>query len=188
MAKAKSGALNLPLMIVAFLAMGGFLYWLSVTSEPTEFAVAEENRTADLPTATSVSPVEFSEGPAGYVGERIRIPNVAVRDLTGLNLIWFHLANEEETPYLVRIDRRFVADDLQVLRDDVISLAGTVHAMSDSVLTAWEDLGIFTAEGQRGLVQAQESFIEADQIDLHTTREPAEEPGDGDEADPGDEG
>lgn len=191
MAKAKqSGALNIPLMIVAFLAIGGFLYWLNITSEPTELAVAEENRAANLPQAAPVSPVEFAEGPEQYEGERIRIPNIAIRDIMGLNLLWFHLADEEETPYLVRVDRRFVDEDIQVLRDDVISLSGTVHAMSDSVITAWEDLALFTEEGQRAVVEAQATFIEADQIDLHTARqqEGPEDPGDGDEADPGEQG
>ena len=34
--------LSLPLMVVAFLAVGGFLYWLNITAQPTEVAVAEE--------------------------------------------------------------------------------------------------------------------------------------------------
>lgn len=166
----KSGALNLPLMIVAFLAIGGFLYWLSVVSEPTDVAVAEEDPRAALAVAVPVSPVQFAEDPGRYVGERVRIPNVRVSAIMGMELFWFNLANEEETPYLVQMDREWIDSQVQILPDDVLTLTGTVHAMSDSVLEAMERAGAFTEEGQRGLVDAVETFIAADELELHSER------------------
>lgn len=174
-----SGKLNAPLMILAFLAIGGFLYWLNVTSEPTEIAVAEEDPRAALPQAEAVSPVQFADDPGAYLEARVRLPNIRVANLMGTEAFWFNLADEAETPYLVRLDREWIEAEMQILPDDVITLTGTVHAMSDSVIRAWEDLGVFTQEGQRGLVDGLDTFIDADQVEIHTARQ--EEPEDEEE-------
>jgi hypothetical protein len=164
----KSGAFNLPLMILAFLMIAGFLYWLNIASEPTEFAVAEENVT-DLGDYTGVSLVEFGDGPEAYMDQRIRIPNVRVTDIMGIHLFWFDLpvAEDASEPFLVRMDRQRIDDEIQVLGDDVVTLTGTVRAMSDSVITAWEELGIFTQEGQRAEAEAQTTFLDLDSVEIH---------------------
>jgi len=178
----KSGAFNLPLMILSFVAIVGFLYWLSIASEPTELAVAEENGEAELGAYRGVSLVELGDGPEAFLDERVRLPNVRVTEIMGTHLFWFDLPREEDEvhPYLVRVDRTRVADDLQVLPEDVITLTGTVRAMSDSVVTAWEELGVFTDQGQRGRVEAESTFIDLDQVEIHTD-EPQDDPGSGNE-------
>ena len=43
--RSKRGAaesMTLPLMLLSFVMIGGFLYWLSVTAEPTQVAIVEE--------------------------------------------------------------------------------------------------------------------------------------------------
>ncbi len=182
----KSGSLHVPLMVLAFLAMGGFLYWLSIASEPTQFVVAEENGQAQLEPATSVSLVAFGDGPEEYAGERVRIPNVRVVQLLGPHMFWFDLPVEEDEtePFLVRVNRNFVDEDMQILGEDVITVTGTVGMMSDSVITAWEGAGVFTEEGQRGEVEAVSVFLDADEVQIHTADvEPEEDeedpPGDG---------
>lgn len=172
----RSGALNLPLMILAFLAIVGFLYWLNIASEPTEFAVAEENAEVDLGEYTGVSLVELGDGPELFLDERIRLPNVQVTEIMGTDLFWFEMPVEEESePFLVRVDRTRVAADLQVLPEDVVTITGTVRAMSDSVITAWEELGVFTGQGQRTEAEAQSVFIDMDAVEIHTAA-PEEDP------------
>lgn len=179
----KSGSLHVPLMILAFLAMGGFLYWLNIASEPTEFVVAEENDLAELGPATSVSLVAFGDGPEEYQGERVRIPNVRVAQLMGPHMFWFDLPVEEDETesFLVRVNRNFVDEDMQILSEDVVTLAGRVGMMSDSVMTAWEEAGVFTEEGQRGEVDAVTVFLDADEIEIHTAgvEEEEEDPPEG---------
>lgn len=179
MAEKKSGTLNLPLMIVAFLAIGGFLYWLNVVSEPTDIAVAEEDPRAALPMPVPASLAQFTEEPERYQGERVRIPNVRVTDIMGTELFWIALADEDESTYLVQMDRDWIERDLQVLPGDVMTLTGTVHAMTEEVVEAMELAGAFTEEGQRGVVEAQESYLVADELEIHSAP-PAEE----DETDP----
>lgn len=178
-----SGKLNAPLMILTFLAIGGFLYWLNVTSEPTEIAMADEDPRAALPSAEAVSAVQFADDPGVYLEARVRLPNIRVANLMGTEAFWFSLADEAETPYLVRLDREWIDADQQILPEDVITLTGTVHAVSDSVIRAWEDLGVFTEEGQRVLVDGLDTFIEADEVEIHSARQ--EDPDD--EEDPADE-
>lgn len=182
----QSGKLSTPLMILTFLAMAGFLYWLNVTSEPTEIAVAEEDPRSELPDAEPISPVQFADDPAEWEGQRVRLPNIRVDALLGTEAFWFNLADDDETPFLVRLNREWIEEEMQILPDDVITLTGTVHAMSDSVITAWEDAGVFGEEGQRETVRELEAFIDADQVEIHSARDEEEDPDE--EPDEADEG
>jgi len=163
----KSGALNLPLMIVAFLTIGGFLYWLSVTSEPTEFTVAEESLDDQLGPALDLTLEQFGENADGYVGARIRLENVEVGNLVGADAFWFSFPQEDVNDYLVRVDRNRVDADLQILPDDRLTVSGTVHAMTDSVIEVWDQWGVFGDEAQRPPVLVLETFLEADSIGIH---------------------
>lgn len=163
----KSGALNFPLMIVAFLAIGGFLYWLSITSEPTEFTVAEESLDDQLGPALDLTLEQFGENADGYVGSRIRITNVEVRNLVGADAFWFAFPQEDVNDYLVRVDRGRVDADLQILPNDRLTVSGTVRAMTDSVIDVWDQWGVFGDDAQRPAVMVLESFLEADSIGIH---------------------
>lgn len=182
----RSGKLSMPLMILSFLAMGGFIWWLSVNAEPTEVAVAEEDPRSELPDPEAVSPVAFADDPASFEGERVRIPNIQVQDLLGTEAFWFNLADDDETPFLVGLNREWIESELQILPGDVITLTGTVHAVSEDLIRSWEDAGVFTEEGQRAEVDALDVVIEADQVEIHSEREEEEETDeDTTEADPG---
>ena len=65
MAGATKGIVNFVAMVLAFLAMGGFLYWLGVTAVPTETAVALEDDTAQAVSlsAFAQNPIMFEGGP-----------------------------------------------------------------------------------------------------------------------------
>jgi hypothetical protein len=163
----KSGALNLPLMIVAFLAIAGFLYWLSITSEPTEFAVAEETLDDQLGPALDLTLEQFGENADGYIGSRIRITDVQVQTLVGADAFWFSFPQEDVNDYLVRVDRTRVDSDIQILPGDRLTVSGTVHPMTDSVIEAWEQWGVLRDEAQRPAVMVLEGFLEADSIGIH---------------------
>ncbi|MEX2529737.1 MAG: hypothetical protein WD960_03105 [Gemmatimonadota bacterium] len=181
----KSGAFSLPLMIVAFLAIAGFLYWLSITSEPTEFAVAEETLDDQFGPALDLTLEQFGENVDGYVDSRIRISDVQVRNLVGADAFWFSFPQEDVNDYLVRVDRSRVASDFQILPDDRLTVSGTVHAMTDSVIDAWEQAGVFQDEGQRPAVLVLESFLQADSIGIHADAGGAAGEEDGEEAEDG---
>lgn len=181
MAAKQSGTLNIPLMILAFLAMAGFLYWLNITSEPTQIAVAEENELdAMLAEATTLSPVALGEDIADYEGELIRVPNIAVTELLGGRAFWFEVATgeDEAQPIFVSFHSQFIDAEFQAMSGDVMTLIGNIRAMSDQVIEAMEGQGVFTEEGQRAQVEAMDYYVEAVHMEIHTA---AAEPDDEDD-------
>jgi hypothetical protein len=190
MASKQSGSFNIPLMILAFLTMAGFLYWLNIASEPTQIAVAEENgMEAMLDEATSVSPIALIEDAQELIDEMVRVPNIRVAELMGTSAFWFpvSMGDEEEQLYLVFLDPNFIDPGFQLVPDDVLTLTGTVREMSDQIITQWEEQGLFTEEGQRPMAAEVETFIQAAHLDVHTTAEEADDP-DADDDDTEDDG
>lgn len=155
-------SMALPLMILTFVAIGGFMFWLSRTAEPTQVAVVEEGGSG-TPAAgggTLVGWNEFGANPQSYEGQTITLRPVRVASLLGQGAFWTQLPNE--TPFLIKLGATLVADGLVVASGDVGELTGTVHTMSDSVLNAWQDAGVFTDDVQRIEAEFATSFLEAE--------------------------
>jgi len=184
MASKQSGALNLPLMILAFLLMGGFLYWLNISSEPSQLAVAEENSAERLRAdSRPVSPAVLGAEASDYVDELVRVSNIRVNSLFGTQGFWFLVPTEDEemADYLVRLDPNFFPADFQVVPGDIMTVTGRVTAMSEDVITVWEGQGVFTEEGQRGRVADLETYIAAAHIEIHSSEVEEIETDDADE-------
>lgn len=147
------------LMVAAFVVMGGFLYWLSQVTEPTQIAVAEEEEEA----VEALTIAEFAQNPAGHSNEAVELPGVEVDELMGSHAFFFELADGE--PYLVRLHPNLIQDGVQVLPGDRGRIAGTVQMMTDSVLEVWDAEQIFT-EDQRARAATVESFIYADEVEI----------------------
>lgn len=154
------------LMTVAFLLIGGFLWWLSITAEPTSVAIVEEEESADDdPAVPTVELAAFSTDPRQYEGQQIRLRNVPVASMLGQQAFWFQLSNQ--TPYLVKVDSTLAAAGVDVrTRDRIERVVGTVHVMSDSVLDAWDAQGAFTNETQRIEAEFATSFLQATSLDI----------------------
>lgn len=160
------------LMALAFVAMAGFLYWLSIAAEERRVAVQENGEdTTEVdtgPSAPQVAMSTFRADPASYLGQRIRVTNVRVSSLLGQSGRLFWLA-PDDNPYLVHRDST-VAAGRQVRSGMRGSVTGTVHEMTDSVLDAWEAGGAFTSESDRFVAEFAENFIEADGIQLRESQ------------------
>lgn len=154
------------LMIVAFVLIGGFLYWLNISAEPTSVAIDESpDTTQEDATIPTVALGTFSQDPTRYEGERVRLRDIDVASTLGSQAFWFQLSNEN--PYLVKIDSALVVMGTSVASGDVVRrLEGRVHAMSDSVLDAWEAEGAFTDETNRLEAEYATSFIQASVVDV----------------------
>lgn len=154
-------SMALPLMILTFVAIGGFMFWLSRTAEPTQVAVDEE-RSSRAPAEGGGMLLgwnEFGANPQSYAGQLITLRPVQVASLLGQGAFWTQLPNE--TPFLIKLGDTLITDGLVVASGDVGELTGTVHVMSDSVLNAWQDAGVFTDDVQRIEAEFATSFLEA---------------------------
>lgn len=161
------------LMILAFIAMAGFLYWLSIAAGESSVQVVENgDDTTEVDTddgATQVAMSTFRDSPATYVGQRLRVTDVRVSSLLGRTgrLFWLQ---PDDNPYLVHRDST-VAPDREVRSGMRGTVTGTVHEMSDSVLDAWEADGAFTSESDRFVAEFAETYIEAERFQLRPAGE-----------------
>lgn len=151
---------TLILAVVSVIAVGAFLWWLSVTAQPTEVKVAEtSDSTGSQPAmnATEVSLGQLAAGVDGYRGQTIRIPNMEVASLVGPQAFWVQLPNS--VPFLVKLDSAAMAGGARLQTGSHITVTGTVLAMSDSVLNAWVQQGAIT-DAQKNEASFATTFME----------------------------
>jgi translation initiation factor IF-1 len=166
MAKGTSGVFGTISMIVAFLAIGGFMYWLSLASEPTEFAVADEGEQAQV-----LSLAAFQMNPAGFEEVLLELDGVVVSETLGSQAFVTELPNGEL--YLVRIPGALVQQGLAVRAGDRGRITGRVQLMSEEVLARWDSEGVFVDPEHRAMAGMVPTFFNVESVQLET---PAAEP------------
>ena len=153
--------LALPLMIVAFLIVGGFLYWLNVTAEPTEVAIVEEAGDEGSGASAILDSQDFLASPETHEGQTIEVTGARVASRLGTQAFWI---GPDDRPYLVKMAPAVVEAGGSVMVEQLVILRGTVHSMSDSVLNAWDGLGVFGSPGDRIVAEFATSFLEVEEI------------------------
>lgn len=150
---------TLPLMVLAFVLIGGFMYWLAVTAEPTQVAIVEDGDSTGTAMGSSMSWARFAADPTAHVDQQVTVSGVQVTSLLGSQAFWATLPNEQ--PYMVKLGPELVADGVTVTAGQTGQVTGMVHMMSDSVLNAWEAAGAFTDPVNRIEAEFATSFLEA---------------------------
>ena len=176
----------LPLMIVAFLGIAGFLYWLSVTAVGTTsggIPVVEED---PFPDAIPIAASALESNPLQFEGALLRIPDVSVVSRVGDEAFWTQLPNDEN--FFVRMGPELTGDSVPVTvaSGDVASyVVGVLHIMNDSTLDAWEAQGAFenTATGR---LEAEFADVFLELVHLEPGAPEAEEGAEDEPSPPGD--
>ncbi len=75
--------LSLPLMILAFLAVIGFLYWLNITAEPTQVAIVEERMERTSGASAILNVTDFLSDASQYEGQLIEVTEARVASRLG---------------------------------------------------------------------------------------------------------
>jgi len=158
--------LSLPLMFVSFIIVGGFLYWLSITAQPTEVAIVEESTDEGSGASTVLSASDFLANPEGQIDAVVEVTGARVASRLGTQAFWI---GPDDRPYLVKLAPAVVEAGTQVRVQSEINITGTVFLMSDSVLTSWDSLGVFTSPGDRIVAEFATSFLEAQAVESVTT-------------------
>jgi hypothetical protein len=150
----RSGAANLgmPLMIVAFLAIFGFLYWLNLQGQALE---AEKEA-------------------APYVGQLVRLDSLPVASGLGTQGFWLEMPNKN--PFLVSMTDRARADSVTITPGENVTVFGTILPMSDSVLNAWSTAGS-VGEGDRLAAEFATHYLDAVRVRVNTRAPGAAGPG-----------
>lgn len=169
----RRGASNMgvPLMILTFILIGGFMYWLYVTAEPTEPVVMEEmdEGPGEMESGVAeVDPQALKTGADSFTGSEVRLVRVQVSQMIGSQAFFVDLpANDTlpAQPFLVRMTPDLSATGATASSGDRVTVVGGVLTMSDSIISDWVDSGVIS-ENDRILVEFSTHFIEADQINV----------------------
>lgn len=159
--------LGMLLMFMAFVVIGGFMYWLKGEADAQrELRLVEDTTevaTDDVGTATTVAAADLQTDPTLFEGQNIRVAGLAVLSTLGTQGFWLQLPNQN--PFLVSMSEQVMAEGLVLSAGQPASVIGVLYAMSDSVVTAWVAAGTIS-EGDRLAAEFATHFLEASQVVL----------------------
>jgi len=161
----RRGATNLgvPLMIVAFVAIGGFMYWLNLQAAEYEASrvVEVQEEPADPGTiegAVTVAAEEIQLDASPYEGQMVTLPVLPVASQLGTQGFWLEMPNRN--PFLVSLNDDLMAQGISATQGQSATVTGMILAVNDSILTVWSDAGTIS-EGDRLAAEFATHFIEA---------------------------
>lgn len=163
-------SLTMILMVVAFVAMAGLMYWLSQNAEPTSIEVPDEEPEVRI---EIVAAVDFGSDPLSYAGREFRLPGVEVASRLGDQAFWVQIPVQAPdgtmltTPFLVKMDSA-TATGIRVRSGETVAIEGTVVQMNDSILNAWEAAGAINS-GNRIEAEFASEFFQATKVDLSSS-------------------
>ena len=157
--------LAMPLMVMAFLVMGGFMYWLmGQASDQRELRLLEDSiaaETEEAITATTVAVVDLQADPTAFEEQTIRVAGLAIVSAFGEQGFWLGLPNRN--PFLVSMSEEVMAEGLVLSQGLGATPTGVLHAMSDSARAAWVAAGTIS-EGDQLAAEFASHFLEATQV------------------------
>ena len=133
--------LGIPLMVLAFIVIGLFMYYLNVrAAEERALDIVEETNTPDeMEVATTIPATDLEVDAAPLEGRLIRVSGLNVASMLGTQGFWLELPNGQ--PFLVSMSEEGIAEDVPVTMGERATVTGIVHAVNDSALSAWEIAG-----------------------------------------------
>lgn len=165
----RRGATNLgvPLMILAFATIAGFMYWLNGQASNemaarqayADSVAAAEEEEANRPPVISAERIQMDASP--FEGEAIRMEQVPVASTLGTQGYWLEMPNGN--PFLISVSSDAEIEGGEVGTGDDVWLTGRVTAISDSVLNAWTEAGTI-GDGDRLAAEFATYFIEVLQL------------------------
>ena len=164
----RRGAANLgvPLMIAAFLVIGGFLYWLNLQAAEQEAAqIVEEEVPVATPTiegAVVVAAADIQLDASPYEGQMITLEGLPVASQLGAQGFWLEMPNGN--PFLVSLSDALAAQGAGATSGQTPTVTGIVLAVNDSVLNAWSAAGTIS-EGDRLAAEFATHYMDAAQVE-----------------------
>ncbi|MBT8461912.1 MAG: hypothetical protein KJO44_05255 [Gemmatimonadetes bacterium] len=151
------------LMVVAVLAVVGFMWWLDrkAGSLDTEVEpVLEDVATEPIDLNTAV----LASEPASVVGETGYLRSVPVAQRLGRGVFALQLDSVSTYPVLLSAD--LIQMDEQVYGGDMVTLYGHVFTLNDSIRSVWVEQGAVD-QGNASAIPMSPSFIMADSLSFN---------------------
>jgi len=158
--------LGMPLMILAFAVIGGFMYWLNgQAAAERALRIVEDTVEADegvyMGTAATIDPVNLQRDAAPYEGQEVRVVDLSVASMLGTQGFWLQLPNGN--PFLVSKSAALMAESPAVTPGELATVIGRVMTINDSVLSSWSGAGTI-GDGDRLAAEFATHFIEATEV------------------------
>ena len=166
--------MGMPLMIIAFLVIGGFMWWLKgqADSEKEARAIEEAELLAEQARQDSIEALEAASTDinvlvqpgvdlAEFEGRMIRGVGYEVASQLGTQGFWVN--TEYGNPFLVIYSEAMLAEGVSVAQGDLVELTGDLFAMEASFLDDWTEAGTITAN-DRVIAEFATHFIQADAV------------------------
>jgi cbb3-type cytochrome oxidase subunit 3 len=160
--------LGMPLMILAFLVIVGFMYWLNVQAQADRASRVIEEEPIEETTSESVG-VDLGEAVAiganmdAFVGETIQGVGYEVASLLGTEGFWVNTASGN--PFLVAWSEEMRAAGVTVAQGDIVDVVGELLVMQISYLDEWEAEGGITAN-DRIIAEFATHFVVAESVEV----------------------
>jgi hypothetical protein len=154
--------LGMPLMVVAFLVMGGFMYWLyGEAKAEAAIQIVEDDTTEvvdNVEGAVTVAAVDIQLDATPYEGQMIRIAGLSVASELGTQGFWLGMPNGN--PFLVSMSDEVTALGLEITQGTGATVVGIVHPMTPEIAQAWLDAGTI-ADGDKLAAEFALHYMEA---------------------------
>lgn len=156
-------------MLLALVVVGGFLFWLGSTAEPTSTMVVVEEDGGDEadPLEAGVTEVvkdTLAADKARFAGQRVRVGQIEATGTLGPRIFWGELGDpSRQVPILIRMDSA-AASGIEVTNGGFYTVTGEVQAMSDSLATVWAEQNEFTGEGEQMQAAFADYYIQVSTI------------------------
>jgi hypothetical protein len=160
-----------PWLVAAIIVVGGFMYWLYAASARVDTGLVVADTVVEL---ARVADTTFVANPEQFSGERILLAPVTVADTLGYATVTVDLPGLAGYPFI--LDRPVLEAQITVVPGDALAVAGSVYALTDSLLDVYVQRGFFRAESRAGLASYTTFFL-VDSLDYYveedtTTTEP----------------
>ncbi|UCC72437.1 MAG: hypothetical protein JSV86_19050 [Gemmatimonadota bacterium] len=154
-----------PWLAAALIVVAAFMYWLYAASSSVEWGVVAADSLPELP---RIADTTFVRNPEAFSGERILLSPVTVAERLGRATLTVDLP--ESPGYPLILDRPVVESEMTVAVGDSLSIAGSVYALTDSLLDVYVQRGFFEPENRERLA-GQSTFFLVDSLDYYVADE-----------------
>jgi hypothetical protein len=162
--------LGMPLMILAFLVIGGFMFWLNgqaaaekqAQADAAAALLAAEEAENAAATVETVAIGDIEVDPTPFVGTKLRSEG-AVASMLGGQGFW--LATPSGNPFLVSWSEELLAEGASVGMGDTIAVEGVVTEMEPLTLVEWSTAQTIS-ETDRIIAEFATHYIAADRVDI----------------------
>lgn len=149
------------LVIVAVLAVAGFLFWLNLQADAVDQqveAVTEGEASGEI---RDIIPAQLVDAPGSLVGTSGVLRDVAIKETLGRGVVTVDLDGTNAYPVLLGTD--MIARNTQLANGQRVTLYGRVYTLNDSIRSAWVE-GDAVEQGRGAAIPATTSFVLADSV------------------------